>query len=229
MPEPPELREPRELRNLVPFEVLAVLAIAVVPLPEPMPAVLPLLLVASLSRWLRGRSWADVVRAPAGSAGGAGGVGGVGIATAAAVGAAAGLGALGFAVLAGAPAIEMLGERAVEWSAHPLVRGNPSMLALFAIYVVATAVATELALRGWIVDRVLELSPGPPVLPVLVGAFAEALIAPGDGAARMGAALFGVGLGWMYAAGGRSIVAPLCARLVFELGVVFLEAMRLIG
>jgi hypothetical protein len=222
----PEPRAPRELRNLVPFEVLAVLAIAVVPLPEPMPAVLPLLSVASLSLWVRGRSWADVVRGPVGGAGGAGGVGG---AVAAAVGAAAGAVALGFAVLAGTPAIEMLGERAVEWSAHPVVRGNPSLFALFAVYVVATAVATELVLRGWIVDRVLELSPGPPVLPVLVGAFAEALIAPGDGAARMGAALFGIGLGWMYAAGGRSIVAPLCARLVFELGVVLLEAMRLIG
>jgi len=67
------------------------------------------------------------------------------------------------------------------------------------------------------------------VLPVLVGAFAEALITPGDAPARMGGALFGVGLGWMYAAGGRSIVAPLCARLVFDLGVVFLEAMRLVG
>lgn len=212
--------EPRQLRNLVPFEVLAVLAIAIVPLPEPVPTVLPLLLAASLSRWVRGRSWADVVPGPAG---------GVGTATAAAVGAIAGALALGFAVLVGAPAIEMLGPRAVEWSAHPVVRGNASLLALFAVYVAAAAVATELALRGWIVDRVMELSPGPPVLPVLVGALAEALLAPGDGAARIGAALFGIGLGWMYAAGGRSIVAPLCARLVFELGVVFLEAMRLIG
>jgi hypothetical protein len=209
--------EPRESRNLVPFEVLAVLAIAVVPLPEPVPAALPLLVVASLSLWMRGRSWADVIRGPVSGA------------TAAAVGAVAGALALGFAVLAGAPAIETLGQRAVEWSAHPIVRGNFSLLALVAVYVAATAVATELALRGWIVERVLELSPGPPVLPVLVGAFAEALIVPGDGPARMGAALFGLGLGWMYAAGGRSIVAPLCARLVFELGVVFLEAMRLIG
>jgi len=206
--------EPREARNLVPLEVLAVLAIAVAPLPEPMPAALPLLVAGSLSRWVRGRSWSDVVRGPSSGA---------------AIGALAGLVALGFAVLAGTPAIEALGGRAVEWSAHPVVRGNLSLLVMAAAYVAATAAATELALRGWIVERVLELSPGPPVLPVLVGALAEALITPGDLAARLGGALFGVGLGWMYAAGGRSIVAPVCARLAFDLGVVLLEALRLVG
>ena len=97
------------------------------------------------------------------------------------------------------------------------------------MYVAATAIAVELALRGWIVERVLELSPGPVVLPVLVGAFAEALITPGDLAARLGGGLFGAGLGWMYVASGRSVLAPVCARLVFELGVLLLEAMRLVG
>ena len=137
--------------------------------------------------------------------------------------------ALAFAVLAGTPAIEALGRRAIEWSTYPIVRGNFSLFAMVAVYVAATAVATELALRGWLVERVLELSPGPPVLPVLVGAFAEALVTPGDVAARLGGALFGIGLGWMYVAGGRSVLAPLAARLVFQLGVVFLEALRLIG
>ena len=206
--------EPRESRNLVPFEVLAVLAIAIAPLPDLMPAALPLLVAGSLSRWMRGRSWADVVRGPADRA---------------AAGALAGALAVGFAVLAGAPAIEAFSFRAVEWSTYPVVRGNASVLAMVAVYVAATAVATELALRGWIVDRVLELSPGPPILPVLVGAFAEALITPGDLAARLGGGLCGGGLGWMYAASGRSVLAPVCARLVFELGVVFLQAMRLVG
>jgi len=203
-----------------------VLAIAAAPLPEPMPAALPLLVAGSLSRWVRGRSWADVVRggwSPAGEAVSAG------ARRRLAVGALAGAVALAAAVLAGAPAIEALGQRAVEWSSYPVVRGNASLFAMVAVYVAATAIATELALRGWIVERVLELSPGPPVLPVLVGAFAEALITPGDVAARLGGALFGAGLGWIYAAGGRSVLAPICARLVFELGVVFLEAMRLVG
>ena len=192
------------------------LAIAIAPLPEPMPAALPLLVVASLARWMRGRSWAEVVRGPRSL-------------ERAGVGAVAGALALGFAVLAGTPVLELVSFRAVEWSAHPIVRGNASLFAMVALYVAATAVATELALRGWIVERVLELSPGPPILPVLVGAFAEALITPGDGAARLGAAMFGAGLGWMYAAGGRSLLAPVCARLVFELGVLILEAMRLVG
>jgi hypothetical protein len=216
----------REARNLVPFEVLAVLAIAAVPLPEPLPAAPPLLVAGSLSRWVRGRSWADVVRGgfrPTGEV----------VAPDAqrrlVVGALAGAVALVVAVLAGAPAIEALARRSIEWSSYPVVRGNASLFVMVAAYVAATAIATELALRGWIVERVLELSPGPPVLPVLVGAFAEALITPGDVAARLGGALFGAGLGWIYAAGGRSVLAPICARLVFELGVVFLEAMRLVG
>jgi hypothetical protein len=198
----------------VPFEVLAVLAIAIAPLPDQLPVALPLLVAGSASRWARGRSWADVVRGPKGRA---------------LAGALAGAAALAVAVLAGAPVLEALGQRGIEWSVHPIVRGNATVLAMVAVYVAATTVATELALRGWIVERVLELSPGPPVLPVLVGAIAEALVMSGDVAARLGGACFGAGLGWMYAAGGRSVLAPVCARLVFELGAVLLEALRLIG
>jgi hypothetical protein len=76
---------------------------------------------------------------------------------------------------------------------------------------------------------VLELSPGPAVLPVLVGAIAEALVTPGDLAARIGGGVFGAGLGWLHVAAGRSVVAPICARLAFGLGAVALEALRVIG
>lgn len=213
----------------MPFEVLAVLVIAIVPLPDPVPAALPLLVAGTLSRWIRGRSWAEVLR---------GGWSATGEPMAAdapswpsrlGIGALAGLLALAFAVVAGSPAIEALAQRSIEWSTYPIVRGNFSIFAMVAVYVVATAVATELALRGWLVERVLELSPGPPVLPILVGAFAEALLTPGDVAARLGGAFFGLGLGWMYVASGRSVLAPLAARLVFQLGVVFLESLRLVG
>jgi len=203
--------EPRELRNLVPLEVLAVVAIALLPLPEQLPVALPLLVAGSLSRWVRGRSWSDVVHGPAGRA---------------AAGALAGALALIAALLAGAPAIEALGQRAIEWSAHPIVRGNATVSVMVAAYVAATAVATELALRGWIVERVLELSPGPPTLPVLVGAFAEAIVMPGDGPARIGAMILGIGLGAMYVAGGRSVVAPIAARAAFGLGALILETLR---
>lgn len=223
------MSEPRELRSLVPFEVLAVLVIAVVPLPDLVPVALPLLVAGTLSRWVRGRSWAETVR---------GGFRATGEPLAPDawrglprfwIGALAGAAALACAVLAGTPAIEALGRRAIEWSSYPIVRGNGSLFMMIAVFVAATAVATELALRGWLVERVLELSPGPPVLPILVGAIAEALVTPGDVAARLGAAIFGIGLGWMYIAGGRSIAAPLAARLVFQLGVLTLEAMRLVG
>ena len=210
----PEPGTPRELRNLVPFEVAAVLALAIAPLPEPMPVALPLLVVASLSRWLRGRTWSELLHAGNGRA---------------AVSLAAGLAALAIAVVAGAPFVELMSGRTVEWSAFPIVRGNPSQLALVALIVIAMAIASELALRGWIVERVLELSPGPSILPVLVGAIAEAVITPGDLAARIGAGVFGAGLGSLYVAAGRSVLAPICARLAFGLGAVVLEALRVIG
>lgn len=208
------MAEPRELRSIVPAEVAAVLLVAFVPLPESLPIALPLLVVASLSRWLRRRSWGDVV---------------VMRAEHVAVGAAAGAVALGLALVVGTPLVEGGGTAAVQWSQFPIVRGNAQTFAIVALYVAAMSIALELALRGWIVERVLELSPGPIVLPVLVGAIAEAVVTPGDVGVRAGAALFGAALGWMYVAGGRSIVAPLCARLVFQLGALSLEALRVIG
>ena len=107
-------------------------------------------------------------------------------------------------------------DHAVEWSQFGFVRGNAMQVAVFAVWVSIAAVTAELALRGWIVERVLELSPGPPVLPILVGAIAEAALTPGDLGVRAGAAVFGIGLGWLYVAGGRSVVAPICARVVFS-------------
>jgi hypothetical protein len=206
--------EPRALRALVPFEVVAVLALAVVPLPDAIPVALPLLVVATVSRWARRRDWAQLLRADG---------------WAAAVGGAAGLAALVIAIVAGTPFVEAMSGRGVEWSAFPVVRGSGSQLVLVALVVIAMAIASELALRGWIVERVLELAPGPPVLPVLVGAIAEALVTPGDLAVRIGAGVFGAGLGWIYVAAGRTAVAPICARAAFTLAAIALEALRLIG
>jgi hypothetical protein len=204
----------RELRGLVPFEVAAVLAVAIAPLPEALPVAVPMLALASVSRWLRRRSWDELMPAGRGRAG---------------LSAAAGLAALVVALVAGAPVVEAMTGRAVEWSVFPIVRGNPMQLALVAMIVVAMAIANELALRGWIVERVRELAPGPAVLPVLVGAIAEAAVTRGDLAVRIGAGVFGAGLGWIYVAAGRSVVAPICARIAFGLGAAVLEALRLIG
>lgn len=202
---------PRELRSLVPIEVAVVLAAAVVPLP--VPAVVPLLIAASVSRWLRGHSWGTVVHGPA---------------TYAAIGLAAGLAGLVLALAVATPFVESVTDYAVQWSMYPVARGSAGTAIMVAIVVAVSAVAAELVLRGWLVERVLELR-GHPVLAVLVGAIAEGLVSEGDITARLGAGLFGLGLGWMYIAGGRSVLAPVCARLVFVLGALALEATRMVG
>jgi hypothetical protein len=200
----------------VPLEVIAALTALAIPLPELLPVAVPLLVAGSASRWARGRSWGELAR-------------GGGGARAVLVGAIVGAAALAGAVALGTPLIEGLVGGTVQWSAYPLVRGNLAMLALVAGYVAVHAAALELALRGWIVERVLELSPGPPHLPILVGCLAEALATPGDLAARLGGAGLGAGLGCLYVACGRNVLAPLAARAVFQLGAVGLEALRILS
>lgn len=209
------MSQPRELRALVPVEIAALLAIAIAPLPDSLPIALPLCVVATLSRWVRGRSWAEVSTGP--------------YASLAAIGAAVGAVALALAVVLGTPVVETIAARAVEWSTMPVVRGSATAFTMVAVHTLATAVAFELALRGWIVERVLELSPGPALLPIAAGGLAEALLTPGPPAARLGAAVFGAGLGVLYVAGGRSVVAPVCARLAYAVGALSLEALRVVG
>jgi len=177
----------------VPFEVAAVIAAAAVPLP--VPAVLPLLLVAAVSLSLRGRSLVY-------------GTYGAGI------GALAGLVALVAAELVTG-----------GWSDYPMVAGSVAQTIAVGVLVGCTAAASEMVLRGWIVERVRELG-GAPIMAVLVGAFAEALITPGGLGVRIGAGCFGVGLGWMYLRAGMR--APLCARVAFSLGAVLLAALQLV-
>lgn len=202
---------PRPLRSLVPVEVAVIVAAAAVALPVPI--VVPLLIIASVSAWLRGRSWADVIKGPP---------------LYAAIGAVAGAAALVLALLVATPVLEAITDYAIQWSMYPIARGSGAQAIMVAIVVGISALAAELVLRGWIVERVLELV-GHPVPAILAGAIAEALLADGDVAMRIGAGTFGLGLGWMYLAAGRSIVAPLCARLVFSLGAVGLEATRIVG
>ncbi|HEX4420289.1 MAG TPA: hypothetical protein VH165_20375 [Kofleriaceae bacterium] len=205
---------PRALRSLVPFEIAAFVVLAIAPLPDRIPIAMPLFAVASVSRWVRRRTWAEVLHAER---------------WVCAVSTVAGLVALAGALALGTPVVEALTGRGVEWSAAPIVRGNVVTGVMVAVIAAVIAAITELALRGWIVERVLELSPGPAVLPVLIGALAEALIAPGGLAVRLGAAVFGVGLGAIYVAAGRDVMAPIYARAAFALGAVVLEMLRLIG
>jgi hypothetical protein len=116
----------------------------------------------------------------------------------------------------------------LEWSPYPIVRGNAAALFQVAIIVGAATIASELVLRGWVVERVFELGGGR-ALAVLAGALGEALVSDGELGARLGAAVFGAGLTWMYIASGRSLVPGTCARLAFTLGALILEALRLVG
>ena len=176
-----------------------------------LPAVVPLFLVATVSRYARGHSWDDAVR-------GSPYLG---------AGALAGLVALGLALLAGTPLVELSG-RAVEWSQYPIVRGSAHQLFTMAVLVAVGAVAAELALRAWIVERALELGAARWGA-VGVGALAEGLLWPGDLVARFGAAVMGAGLGLLYVAAGRRAGAPIAARVVFALGALGLEGLRLVG
>jgi len=45
---------------------------------------------------------------------------------------------------------------------------------------------------------------------------------------RFGAAIFGGGLGWLYVAARRSVIAPVFARIFFQCGAFLLEAFRLV-
>ncbi|MDX2091297.1 MAG: hypothetical protein SFX73_25790 [Kofleriaceae bacterium] len=207
------MNAPRERRELAPFEAASVLAIAVIPFGA-VPVALPLFAVASVFRYLRGRSWASATG---------------GTFDRAALGALAGVLALTLSILLGTPFVESLGTRAIQWSQFPVVRGSATNAALAIVLVATTSLAMELALRGWIVERVVELWPGGAGFPVLIGALAEAMVTPGELPARLGAGLFGAGLGWMYCASGRSVLAPVFARVAFQAGAVVLEALQLVG
>jgi hypothetical protein len=216
----------RALRGLVPIEIAIVLAAAALALP--IPTVVPLLAAASLSMWLRGRSWASVVRSPALAARDRAGAAPGTLTTQVLGGLAAGAVALAVSLFAATPLVEQVTDQAVQWSMYPIVRGQPAALATLAVLVVVTSLAAELVLRGWIVERALELR-APALVAVLIGALAEALVVEGDVAIRLGAGVFGGALGWLYVAGGRSIVPGTCARLAFSLGALALEALQLVG
>lgn len=197
------------------FEVLAILAMALL-WPVSLPVALPLMIAGSISRAIRRRPWSEVSASSGARL---------------LAGAIAGAVSLAMALLIGTQSLVVLfaqsGERIVEIAEIARATGELSHLAIAVLAVGIVAFAFELALRGWVVERVLELSPGSPVLPVLIGAFVEAIVTPGDPPARAAAAVFGAGLGWLYIAGQRSILAPVVARVAFQCGAVVLEAFRL--
>ena len=108
----------------------------------------------------------------------------------------------------------------------PAARGDTAQLVLALTFACVSAIALELALRGWILERVWELSPGPAALPIAAAAAIEALVLGGPLASRIGAGLFGAGLGVLYVAGGRNLLAPIVARATFGAGAIVVELLR---
>ncbi len=172
-----------------------------------------MLVVASIAMWLRKRSWTTVLRGPASFA---------------AIGAAAGLIGLVVSVMIGTPVVEQATDQAVQWSSNPIVRGSPQTFVILAILVSVSALVTELALRGcllvWLLERRLTVVPA-----ILAAAFVDALVVSGDVTARIGAGVFGIAMGWMFIASGRSALPALCARLTFSVGALGLEALQTVG
>ncbi|CAN5318033.1 hypothetical protein BH11MYX1_BH11MYX1_18360 [soil metagenome] len=204
-----------ERRGLVPIEIAAILIAATLASWDPpplgaIPIMLPLMVTASIARWACGKSFGAVVRGPASYLG---------------IAALTGLGALILALALGTPIAEAMSTRPVVWASFPMVRGNASALWTFAVIVAALAAASELVLRAWVVERVLELG-GSAAVAVLVGAIAEALLVPGPIEARFGGFVMGIALGWMYIAAGRNVAVTLVARLAFGLGALALEMLE---
>lgn len=194
-------------------EIVAVVAVALVALP--IPAQVPLVVVAMISYAARGLRWESRFDSDRFRLG---------------LGAATGAAALILALAVIGPALEARGGM-ITWSHHAAVRGKPEVLVSYLLIVTALAVATELILRGWILERALGLGRGATgaAIAIAVTGFVEAVYFGEPGWSAVGASLFGVALSGLYLATGRSLVAPIAARVTFEVGILLLESFKLVN
>ncbi len=180
-----------------------------------------LLVVASIALALHGRRWfatRDGDRGAAWSALGGALAGGV---------------ALGAAFLL-SPALLATSTRSVEWTTDPVVRGSFQLAATVALVAVALALASELVFRRWLLDRVagyLHTRADPRALALLggiaVAAVIEAAVSPTAAGFRLGVFVTSLGLGAIYVTSGGRIAGSLTARLVFDVGAIIVQALRL--
>ena len=150
------------------------------------------------------------------------------------LGALAGAAALVAALALSTPLADSL-SRGVEWSTAPVVRGSIVQTATIAVLLVAISGAAELTFRRWLLDWVADGLAGQgtgrklaTAVGVAAAALVEAAIVPVDGD-RVGIAITSVGLGLIYVAAGRRVGASISARVVFEVGALLLQALRLVG
>lgn len=205
-------------RWLLVLEVAALAACALVPLP--VPALVPLLAVAALSVAVRGSSLFAAATE--------------GWLFATTLGALAGLAALAAAVLVATPLLERGLGLAVVWSSAPEVRGSAAQLVVAGILAGAAALAHELVLRRWVVERCYQLGASSATA-ITAGAVMEALLGPGalgepaGLGAHLGAGVLGAGLGLLYWRGGRRVGPSVAARLALTWGALILQSLRWIG
>lgn len=194
------------------------LVAAVIAIGFPISVMLPLVVVASASLWLRKSSWVDVgfdVDEQTGKL----------LAVGAALGALAQLANL----LVVKPELERLSGRMVELNYLPFVRGNAAALVNGIILTLALAVATEMVFRGFIIKRVAELVDDKLVahgvgVVVSAGLFAWA-VGEGRMSGVVGAFAAGLGYGYLYLACGRRLVLPIAFHAAFEtVGLIFIYA-----
>lgn len=195
------------------FELAAIAAIALLGLP--LPAAGALLIVAAISLALGGERFAEV--GPAWTIGA-----GVAVGAAAAV----------TVVLAAAPLLESAGGVPVAFTIAPVVRGNAGVFLAAAILAGAVAVAGELALRGWLLPRLLRLGLAP-ALAIAAVALVEVAVTPGAWPQRAGAAAIGVGASLLATAGappGQARVgAPIAAAVTLQVLLLAVEWQKLRG
>jgi hypothetical protein len=191
-------------------ELVAIAVIAIAPVPLPAACVL---VVASVSLWARGKSWLVAAPAPP---------------ELIPIGVVCGAVALALAQWLSVP-IEIATGRMVEWTQYTIVRGSPQAFVMVAVVVGAQAIAIEMALRGWLVPRVIDLFPvGGAAIAIAVSGLAEAAITPGHLMSRLGAYAIGAGSALLFLGAGRRLAAPIACRLTFELGAVLLAALRIV-
>lgn len=178
-----------------------------------------ILAAVSVARWVRGGRW-FVARDGDGAAG-----------WSALGGAAVGAGALAAAWML-SPAVAGLADASVEWTTEPVVRGSWSLALTVAAVTLALGVAGELVFRRWLVDRVAgwvqargAVRTAALVVGVLAASAIEAAVSA-RGGEPVGTFVAGVGVGTLYVGAGGRLAPCLSARLVFDLGAILLQALR---
>jgi membrane protease YdiL (CAAX protease family) len=175
----------------------------------PISTSIPLLVLASLSLWFRGKSWTDV-----------GFSGGDDLPLMIVIGVVLGTATMLATTWVVAPALEASGELAVELSYLAPLRGNTKLLPTAIVLTLATVFASEMVFRGWLIERIRERFDDPAAgsgVAVFLSAVVYAwAISEGRQAGAVGGFTLGLGFGFLYLAGRRSLVLPIAFHGAFQ-------------